>query len=41
MGKLNGKTEFELDIDGLKVMSVGRRLDENMDKSGKSGKIKV
>lgn len=35
MGKLNGKTEFELDNDGLMVMSVGRRLDENMDKSGK------
>ena len=35
MGKLNGKTELELDTEGLKVMSVGRRLDENMDKSGK------
>lgn len=35
MGNLNAKTEFELDTEGLKMMSVGGRLDKNMDKTEK------
>lgn len=35
MWNLNGKTEFELDAEGLKMMSVGGTLDKNMDKTEK------
>lgn len=35
MWNLNGKTEFELDTEGLKMTSVGGTLDKNMDKTEK------